>query len=118
MRAASLPVSFSLRSLCSAMFLRHARPLAFVYLLFAVALVLVPQADILETSFDEANTPTNAIVVKKVASSWEHRQSVTTFVPRIFGQPRRTSVRRILPVYASRLTDSRTVREILCALLC
>ena len=57
-------------------------PLAFVYLLFAVALVFVPQADILETSFDEANTPTNAIVVKNVASSWEHRQPVTTFVPK------------------------------------
>jgi hypothetical protein len=67
MRAASPPVSFSLRSLSSAMFLRHARPtrLAIVYLLFTVALVLVPKADILETPFDEANTPTNEIVVKK-----------------------------------------------------
>jgi hypothetical protein len=120
MRAASPPVSFSLRSLSSAMFLRHSRPtrLAIVYLLFTVALVLVPKADILETSFDEANTPTNEIVVKNAASSCEHRQSVTTFVPSIFAQPRRTSVRRIFPVYAGRLTDSRTVRKILCSLLC
>ena len=102
------------------MFLRHAGPtrLAVVYLLFTVALALVPKADILETPFDEANTPTNEIVVKKDASLWEHRQSVTAYVPRIFAQRRRTSVRRILPVYAGRLTDSRTVRKILCSLLC
>jgi hypothetical protein len=102
------------------MFLRHARPtrLAVVYLLFTVALVLLPKADILETPFDEANTPTNEIVVKKSASSWEHPQSVTRFVPRIFAQPRRTNVRRIFPVYAGRLSDTQTVREILCSLLC
>jgi hypothetical protein len=93
------------------MFLGHARPtrLAVVYLLFTVALLLVPKADISETPFDEANTPTNEIVVTKAASSWEHLQSVTAFVPRIFAQPRRSSVCRIFPVYAGRLTDSRTV---------
>ena len=77
MRAASPPVSFSLRRLSSAttgikfMFLRHARPtrLAVAYLLFTVALVMVPKADIPETLFDEANTPTNEIVVEKAASS-------------------------------------------------
>ncbi len=120
MRAASPSMPFSLRSLSSAMFLGHARPtrLAVVYLLFTIALVLVPKADILETPFDEANTPTNEIVVKKDASFWEHRQSVTAYVPRIFAQPRRTNVCRIFPVHAVRLTDSRTVREILCSLLC
>ena len=124
MRAASSPVSFSFRRLSSATtvqsFLRHARAtrLAAAYLLFTVALVMVPKADIPETLFDEANTPTNEIVVEKAASSWEHRQSVTAFVPRIFAQPRRTSVRRILPVYAGRLTDSRTFRELSCSLLC
>jgi|SRR5262245_31604051 len=119
MRAASPPVSFSLRSLSSVMFLGHARPtrLAVVYLLFTVALVLVPKADILETPFDEANTPTNEIVVTK-ASPWKHEQLVTTFAPRIFAQPRRTNVCRIFAVYPGRLTDSRTVREILCSLLC
>jgi len=119
-RVASPPVSFSLHRLSSAMFLHHARPTrhAVVYLLFTVALVLVPKADILETPFDESNTPTNEFVVKKDASSWEHRQSVTAYVPRIFTQPRRSSVRRILAVYAGRLTDARTVREFLCSLLC
>jgi hypothetical protein len=120
MRAASPLVPFSLRSLSSAMLLRHARPtrLAVVYLLFTVALVLVPKADILETPFDEANTPTNEIVVEKTASLCEPRQLVTAFVPRSFVQPRRTSVRRILPVYGGRLTDSRTLRKLLCSLLC
>ena len=119
MRAALSTVSFSVRSLSSAMFLRHARPtrLAVVYLLFTVTLMMVPKADISETPFDEAHTPTNEIVVTKAASSWEHLQSVTAFVPRIFAQLRRTSVRRILSAYAGRLTDSRTVRKILCSLL-
>ena len=121
MRAASPSVSFSLSRFSSVMFVRHARPtrLAVVYLLFTVALVLVPKADILETPFDEANTPINEIVVvEKAVSSREHRQSVTAFVPRIFAQPRRTGVRRILHVYAARLTDSRTFRELFCFLLC
>ena len=72
MRAASPPVSFSFRRLSSTttgmkcMFLRHARPtrLAAACVLFTVALVMVPKADISETLFDEANTPTNEIVVE------------------------------------------------------
>jgi hypothetical protein len=120
MRAASPPASFPLRRFSSAALRHHARPtrLAVAYLLFTVMLVMVPKADISETPFDEANTPTNEIVVKKTASSSEHRQSVTAYVPRIFAQPRRTSVRRILSVYAGRLTDSRTIRKLLCSLLC
>ena len=102
------------------MFVHQARETRLVsaYLLFMIALVMAPRADIPETLFDEANTPTNEIVVQKAASSWEDRQSVTAFVPRIFAQPRRTRVRRILPVYADRLTDSRTFRELFCSLLC
>lgn len=120
MRAASSSVSFSLRRFSSVMFVRHARPtrLAVVYLLFTVALVLVPKADILETPFDEANTPTNEIVVEKAVSSWEPRQSDTAFGQGIFAQPRRTSIRRISPVYPSRLTDSRTFQELFCTFLC
>ena len=53
------------------MFLRHARAgrLAAAYLLFTVATVMVPKADISDTLFDEANTPTNEMVVQKAASS-------------------------------------------------
>jgi hypothetical protein len=120
MRAASQPVSFSLRSVSSARFLRHVRPTGFavICLLFTVALTLVPKVDISETSFDEANNPTNEIVVEKAASLWEHWQSVTPSVPRIFVQPRSTNVPRILAIYVGRLTDSRAVRELLCFLLC
>jgi hypothetical protein len=120
MRAVSPPVPFSLRSLSSATVLRHAGStrLAVVYLLFTVTLMMVPKADISETPFDEANTPTNEIVVTKAASSWEHLQSVTALVPRIFAQPRTTIVRTIFPFYAGRLIDTRMVREILCSLLC
>jgi hypothetical protein len=78
----------------------------------------VQKADISETLFDEANTPTNEIVVEKAASSREHRQSVTAFMPRIFAQPLRTSVRRILPIYSGQFTDARTFRELFCTLLC
>ncbi len=102
------------------MFLRHARAtrLAAAYLLFTVALVMVPKADIPDTLFDEANTSTNEMAVEKAASSWEYRQSVTAFLPRVFAQPRRINVHRILSVYAGRLTDSRTFRELFCSLVC
>jgi hypothetical protein len=127
MRAASPPVSVSFRKLSSAtrgikfMFLRHARltRLAAACVLFTVALVMVPKADISETLFDEANTPTNEIVVvDKAASSWEYRQSDPSFVPRIFAQPRRTNLRRISPVYVDWLTDARTFQELFCTFLC
>jgi len=102
------------------MFIHLARKSRFVtaYLLCVAALLIVPKADISETPFDEANTPINEIVVEKAASSCEHRQGVTAFVPRIFAPPRRTSVSRISLVYAAQLTDSRTFRELFCSLLC
>jgi hypothetical protein len=79
---------------------------------------MVPKADIPETLFDEANTPTNEmVVVEKAASSWEYRQSVTAIRPKVFVQLRRLSFRRILPVYEGRLTDSRMFRELFCTLL-
>jgi len=103
------------------MFLRHVRTARFAaaYLLFTVAFVLMaPTADVPETPFDEANTPTNEMVVQTAPSSREYRPSDTAFVPKIFAQSRSISVRRILPVYAGQLTDSRTFRELFCTLLC
>ena len=102
------------------MFLRHARAarLAAAYLLFTVALVIAPKADIPETPFDEANTPTNEMAVEKAASPSECGQSPSSLVLRMFAQPRRITVRRILPVYAGRLTDSRMLRKLFCSLLC
>src|SRR4029077_15536507 len=101
------------------MFLHHPRVRrAAAYLLFTVALVMVPKADIPETPFDEANTPTNEIVVQKAASSWEYRQSGTAFAPKIFAQSRRISVRRMLSVYAGQVIDCIRLRELLCSFLC
>jgi hypothetical protein len=114
MRVTSPPVSISLSSLSLAIFVRH----AVVYLLFTVALALVPKADILETPFDEANTPTNEIVLEKTASLCEPRQPVTAFAPKKIARPQTIAVPRILPVYSGRLTDSRTFRELFCFFLC
>jgi hypothetical protein len=102
------------------MFLRPASALqlAAAFLLFTVAAVMTPKADTSETLFDESNTPINQIVVGNAAAVWDHRQSVTAFVPRIFAQRRRSNPARILPVYVSQLTDSRTVREFFCFFLC
>ena len=101
------------------MFLRRARAtrLAAAYLLFAVALLMVPKADIPETPFDEGNTQTNEMVVVKAASPLEPRQPVTVSVP-MFVQSRKISVRRISPVYTGQLTDSCRFQELLCSLLC
>jgi len=103
------------------MFLHRARATRLVtdFLLVMVTLAVVPRADIPETLFDEGTTPINEIVVvEKAVSSWEHQQSVTAFAPRIFAQPRKTPVSKILQVYAAQLTDSRTFRELICSLLC
>ena len=125
MRAAFPPVSFSVRRLSSAstssksVFLRHQRAtrLAATCLLFTLAMMMVPKADISETLFDEANPPTNEMVVEKAASAREDPSSVIAPVPRIFVQPQ-TGIRRMLPVYAGWLTNSRRFRELICSLLC
>jgi hypothetical protein len=79
---------------------------------------MVPKADVSETLFDEANTPTNELVVEKTASLCEPGQSVTVFAGKQFAQWQRVCVHRILPVYAKLLTDSRTFRELFCFFLC
>ncbi len=101
------------------MFLRHARTtrLAAAYLLFAFAQVMVPRADIQETLFDEANTPTNEMEVGKDASSGEHQQSDPLLLSGIFTQPRRISIHRIWLVYSGQLTDSLRFPKLSC-LLC
>jgi hypothetical protein len=79
---------------------------------------MLPKADVPETPFDEGNAQTSEMVVVKAASSLEHRKSVTAFVPRIFVQPPKISVRRISPVSAGQLTDSCRFQQLFCSLLC
>jgi hypothetical protein len=81
-------------------------------------MMMVPKADISETLFDEANTPTNEIVVEKTATLCEPRQTVTAFATKKFAQWQRVDGHKILPVYAKLLTDSRTFRELFCFFLC
>ena len=102
------------------MFLRRARAtrITSAYLLFTVALLMVPKADIPETPFDESNTPTNEMAVVKAASSMEHRQSIIESVPVMFAQSQKISIRRTSPVYVGQLTDSCSFRELFCCLLC
>ena len=102
------------------MFLHHARvdQVAAAYLLFTVALLMVPKADVPETPFDEGSTQTNEMVVVKAAFSLERSQSVTAPVPAVVAQSRKIGVRGILPVYAGQLTDCRALRELCCTLLC
>jgi len=78
---------------------------------------MVPRADIPETLFDEANTPTNEMAVETAASSGEHQQSDPVLVSGVSMQPRTISVRRIWLVYAGQLTDSRSFPKLSC-LLC
>jgi hypothetical protein len=86
------------------MFLRHTRATRLVaaYLVFTIGLVMVPKTDIPETLFDEANTPTNEMVVGQPASSLENRHSITAVTLRIFAKAQKISVRRILSLDAGR----------------
>src|SRR2546426_389859 len=101
------------------MVVRHGKTarLAVAYLLFTVALVMVPKADIPETPFDEASTSTNEMIVEKAASTSEYRESDAVFLSGIVSQPRRIRVCRVLPVYSGQLTDSRRLRDLFCSLL-
>jgi len=65
------------------------RDVAAAYLLFTVALVMVPKADIAETPFDDATTPTNEMGMERAASPSESGQSLPSPVLRIFSQPLR-----------------------------
>jgi hypothetical protein len=104
------------------MFLLHVRAVRFAaaYLLFSVAFVLtVRKADIPETLFDEANTPTNEMVVERTASSWEYRQSVAAFVPGVFAETNRIQIRTLPQVYAGQSIDPpHGSRRLFCTLLC
>jgi hypothetical protein len=102
------------------MFLRRwsATRLAVYYLLFGVALLMVPKVDVPETPFDEGNTPTNEMVVLEAASPLDHPQSITASAPMMFAQSRKISVRRVSPVCAGQLTDTSRFQERFRSLRC
>jgi hypothetical protein len=88
------------------------------YLLFVVAFEMLPKADIPETLFDEANTPTNEMVVQEAVSSREHIDLDREFWPRVLADSLRVSVRRISRTYVGQLTDRHRLQELLCTFLC
>ena len=92
--------------------------LAAVCIVFTMALAIAPQVDIPGTAFDEANTPTNEMVVEKSSASRPNLPSIRAVVPRMVAQPATIDVGRILPIFPDRLTDSRTFRELFCTFLC
>jgi len=102
------------------MSLRHAKVirLAATYLLFTVALLMVPKADVPETPFDESSTQTNEMMVVKAASSLEPNQSVIALVRIVFAHLLKVNVRAVLEVCAGQLTDCRALRQLFCTLLC
>lgn len=102
------------------MFFRQAMSnrLAAVCIVFTIALAIAPQVDIPETPFDEANTPTNEMVVEKTSASRPNLPSIRAVVPRMIAQPPRIDVDRIFPIFPDRLADSRTFRELFCTFLC
>jgi len=102
------------------MFLRRAKAtrLVSVYLLFTVSLLMVPKADIPETPFDEANTPTNEMVIVKAASLPEYTRAIIASVTAMFAESRKIPVAEFSLVYAGQLTDARRFQELFCSLLC
>ena len=92
--------------------------LALACVLFTITLSIAPQVDVPETPFDEANTPTNEMVVEKTASLGPNQPLMVDLLPKIFVQPPKFDVRSILPIFPDGLDDSRTFRELLCTFLC
>jgi hypothetical protein len=92
--------------------------LAAVYLLFTVTLLMVPKADVPETAFDECNTQTNEMIVVAAASSLEHPQPATAFVPVPFARSPKHGAPRIRRIYPGQFIDSCRIFKLCCSLLC
>ena len=76
----------------------------------------LPAIDVPETNFDEANTPTNEMVVQEQATCSRCVSSLKAFVSRIFAHTRKTQVSNT-PSLAE-LTYSPYSQELLCTIRC
>jgi hypothetical protein len=89
--------------------------------LFAISAFLVlwvvPAIDLPETNFDEANTPTNEMVVQESACLG-CTSSLKPFVPRLFAHTRKTRVSNTPSVRPAELSYSPYSQELLCTLRC
>jgi len=95
----------------------HARTTRLVAscVLFTVSLLTLPRADIPETPFDEANTPTNEMLVEKAGPLQEYREATVAVLPKTLVSSRNISP---LPVHAPRSTGSLQLQELLFTLRC
>jgi hypothetical protein len=78
----------------------------------------LPAIDVPETNFDEANTPTNEMVVQAQAACLRCVSSLKAFVPRIFAHTRKTQVSNTPSVPLAELTYSPYSQELLCTIRC
>lgn len=83
------------------------------YLLFSVGLMFLPKPDIPETSFDEANTPTNEMIVEKAPAPLV---PVLVLIGGSFAHA--TSICCILSCSAVHMIHPNNVWQILCVLIC
>ena len=77
----------------------------------------LPAIDDPETNFDEANTPTNEMVVQEQAACSRCVSSLKAFVPRI-AHTRKTQVSNTPSVPLAELTYSPYSQELLCTIRC
>jgi len=89
--------------------------------LVAITVLLVmsalPAVDLPETNFDEANTPTNDMVVQQAACS-RCVSSLKAFVPRIFAYTSKAQVSNTPSVPLAELTYSPYSHELLRTIRC
>jgi hypothetical protein len=89
---------------------------------FLVVLV-VPAIDLPETNFDEANTPTNEMVVQEQSDCLGCTSSLKgfvprLFVPRLFAHMRKTRMSNTPSVRPAELSYSPYSQELRCTLRC
>ena len=90
--------------------------------LFAISaflvLLVLPAIDLPETNFDEANTPTNEMVVQEHSACLGCTSSLKAFAPRLFAHTRKTRVSNTPSVRPAELSFSPYSQELLCTLRC
>ena len=83
-----------------------------------LVLWVVPAIDLPETNFDEANTPTNEMVVQEQSACLGLTSSLKAFVPRLFAHTRKTRVSNTPSVRPAELSYAPYSLELLCRLRC
>lgn len=86
--------------------------------LFTVALLMLPRADIPETRFDEASISVYDMIAETSASAQECRESVAVPVPRMFVPAWGIRPPMNWHFHSSPLAGSRLFRELFCTFLC